>query len=128
MAILLGNEDSPLVPSADKVVLEIIKEKGADYFTNNYKEALKGVNIDNDRILNSLGYTFLQQGKTEEAISVFIVNTKLFPDIENTFDSLGEAYLKAGNKELAIENYRKALDMNPNNKNAEKILKDLTGQ
>ncbi|MDZ7624965.1 MAG: serine hydrolase [Ignavibacteriaceae bacterium] len=126
--ILLGKDVTPLVPSADKVVLEIIKEKGADYFTKNYEEALKGISIDNDRILNSLGYIFFQQGKTEEAISVFTVNTKLFPDIANTFDSLGEAYLKAGNKELAIENYMKAFEMDPNNKNAEKILKDLTRQ
>jgi CubicO group peptidase (beta-lactamase class C family) len=126
--ILLGQDVSPFIPSADKVVLEIIKEKGAEYFVNNYEEALKGISIDNDRILNTLGYIFLQQGKIEEAISVFTVNTKLFPDIANTFDSLGEAYLKAGKKELAIENYSKVLEMDPKNKNAEKILKDLTGE
>jgi tetratricopeptide (TPR) repeat protein len=56
------------------------------------------------------------------------VNTKLFPNIANTYDSLGEAYLKSGNKELAIENYSKVLEMDPKNKNAEKILKDLTGK
>jgi tetratricopeptide (TPR) repeat protein len=126
--ILLGQDVSPFIPSTDKIILERINEKGADSFANNYEETLKGINIDNDRILNTLGYILLQQGKIEEAISVFTVNTKLFPDIANTFDSLGEAYLKSGNKELAIENYSKALEMNPNNKNAEKILKDLTGK
>jgi cytochrome c-type biogenesis protein CcmH/NrfG len=54
------------------------------------------------------------------------VNTKLFPEIANTFDSLGEAYLGKGNKELAIENYRKAFKMDPQNKKAEKIIKNLT--
>jgi|WetSurMetagenome_2_1015567.scaffolds.fasta_scaffold02592_6 CubicO group peptidase (beta-lactamase class C family) len=125
--ILLGKDISPLTPSAGKIIYAIIKEKGASYFVNNYLEVLKGIEIEDDGMLNMLGYNFLQGGKTDEAISVFIVNTKLFPEIANTFDSLGEAYLKKGNKELAIENYRKAFKMDPQNKNAEKIIKDLTG-
>jgi CubicO group peptidase (beta-lactamase class C family) len=126
--VLLGKEIPVLPQSPEKFVYNIIKEKGAGYFADNYKEVLKGIPLDNDRVLNSLGYNFLQEGKTAEAISVFIVNTKLFPDIANTYDSLGEAYLKNGNKELAIENYKKALQMNPDNKNAEKILKELSGK
>jgi CubicO group peptidase (beta-lactamase class C family) len=126
--ILLGKDVPELKPSADKIIYGIIEEKGSSYFINNYKEILKGISIDNDRLLNTLGYNFLREGKNEEAISVFIVNTKLFPGIANNFDSLGEAYLKDGNKELALENYRKALEMNPGNKNAEKIVKDLSGE
>ena len=125
--ILQGKDILPLTPSAGKIIYDIIKEKGASYFINNYRDVLKGIQIEDDGMLNMLGYNFLQDGKTDEAISVFIVNTKLFPEIANTFDSLGEAYLKKGNKELAIENYKKAFEMNPQNKNAEKIIKDLTG-
>jgi cytochrome c-type biogenesis protein CcmH/NrfG len=43
----------------------------------------------------------------------------------NTYDCLGEAYLKAGNKELAIKNYKKSLELNPKNDNAMKVLEKI---
>jgi cytochrome c-type biogenesis protein CcmH/NrfG len=33
------------------------------------------------------------------------------------YDSLGEAYMKKGEKELAIANYQKSLELNPDNAN-----------
>lgn len=39
------------------------------------------------------------------------------------YDSLGEAYLKAGAKANAIENYRKSLEVDPQNDNAVARLK-----
>ncbi len=51
-----------------------------------------------------------------------------FPKSANAFDSLGEAYLEAGNKDLAIENYKKSLLLNPDNKNAEEVLKRLANK
>jgi predicted TPR repeat methyltransferase len=33
--------------------------------------------------------------------------------------------MKAGKKELAIQNYRKSLELNPDNENAKKMLKEL---
>jgi predicted negative regulator of RcsB-dependent stress response len=41
------------------------------------------------------------------------------------YDSLGEAYMKKGDKEKAIENYQKSLGLNPNNTNAREMLKKL---
>jgi cytochrome c-type biogenesis protein CcmH/NrfG len=49
----------------------------------------------------------------------------LFPDSWNTYDSLGEAYLKQGNKELAAENYRRSLELNPDNQGAVDAVKKL---
>lgn len=46
----------------------------------------------------------------------------LFPGSWNEYDSLGEAYLKAGKKELAIENYKNSLELNPKNANAQKLI------
>jgi Tfp pilus assembly protein PilF len=43
----------------------------------------------------------------------------------NVYDSLGEAYLKQGEKALAVENYKKSLDLNPQNENARDVLKKL---
>lgn len=75
--------------------------------------------------MNALGYSFLQNGKFKDAIELFKLNTIAYPNSGNVFDSLGEAYLKDGQRELAIENYEKALKLNPANSNAETILKEL---
>ena len=76
-------------------------------------------------MLNRIGYQFLNKGMMEEAIAVFIINTKYFPDIANNYDSLGEAYMLKGEKKLALENYKKSLELNPQNKNAEMRINEL---
>tara|TARA_R100000935_G_C2784554_1_gene143211 strand:- start:109 stop:933 length:825 start_codon:yes stop_codon:yes gene_type:complete len=75
--------------------------------------------------MNALGYQFLESDKTNEAIAVFKLNVKEFPESSNVYDSLGEAYMKAGNKELAILNYKRSLEMDPNNDNGKAMLKKL---
>ncbi|HMG69058.1 MAG TPA: tetratricopeptide repeat protein, partial [Chitinophagaceae bacterium] len=51
--------------------------------------------------------------KINEAVEIFRMNVKLFPDSWNTYDSLGEALALAGNKKEAIENYEKSVQLNP---------------
>lgn len=75
--------------------------------------------------LNRLGYQLLQRGKRDEAIQVFKLNVEAYPQAFNTYDSLGEAYMVAGNKELAIANYKKSLELNPKNDNGTAMLKRL---
>jgi tetratricopeptide (TPR) repeat protein len=78
--------------------------------------------------LNNSGYILLAQQKIPEAIEVFKLNVKLYPESSNTYDSLGEAYAAAGNKKLAIENYQKSIKLDPKNENAKKIVEKLKGQ
>lgn len=59
------------------------------------------------------------------AIAVFRYNVKTYPGSANAYDSLGEAYLKQGDKKQAAENYKKSLQLNPANDNAAKVLRDL---
>jgi len=47
------------------------------------------------------------------------------PQSANAHDSLGEAYMINGNKELAIKNYKKSLELNPDNTNAKEMLNKL---
>lgn len=75
--------------------------------------------------LNRLGYQLLQRGKRDEAIEIFKLNVEAYPKGFNTYDSLGEAYMVAGNKELAIVNYKKSLELNAANRNATETLKRL---
>jgi tetratricopeptide (TPR) repeat protein len=75
--------------------------------------------------LNLLGYRFLQDGKTKDAIKLFKLNTIAFPNSGNVFDSLGEAYLKDGQNDLAIRNYERSVELDPDNENAKTVLKGL---
>lgn len=78
-----------------------------------------------ERYLNSLGYSLLGEDQIASAIKIFIKNTKLYPQSSNVYDSLAEAYMISGNKELAIKNYEKSLELNPQNTNAVEQLKKL---
>jgi hypothetical protein len=95
-----------------------------------YEQILLGCGrrpLFDEKVLNWLGYHFLfWWDRPQEALDVFKLNTRLFPDSANVFDSLGEAYLTLGDKDNAILNYRKSLQLNPQNKNAEARLKQLT--
>jgi CubicO group peptidase (beta-lactamase class C family) len=75
--------------------------------------------------INSIGYQLLGQKKPEDALRIFQLNVMLHPDSWNAYDSLGEAYMNHGDKELAIQNYQKSLELNPKNTGAEKMLKKL---
>ena len=75
--------------------------------------------------VNNLGYQLLNGGKIDDAIEVFKKNTELFPESWNVWDSLAEGYMNKGEKQLAIENYIKALNMAPENQH-ERIKGTLT--
>ena len=70
--------------------------------------------------INTTGYQLLSSKKLPEAIRIFQLNTELHPDSSNVYDSLGEAYMNNGDKELAIQNYKKSLDLDPKNGNADR--------
>lgn len=78
--------------------------------------------------MNQGGYNLLQNGKVKEAIEVFRINTEAFPESWNTFDSLGEAYMVDGQKEKAIENFKKSIEMNPDNTNGKEMLAKIGAQ
>jgi tetratricopeptide (TPR) repeat protein len=92
------------------------------YLKDTYNPTAQGV----EENLNTSGYNLIAIGKLQNAIDVFLLNVKLFPKSWNAYDSLGEAYAKAGNKKLAIENYKKSIALNPKNESGKKALDTLT--
>jgi CubicO group peptidase (beta-lactamase class C family) len=112
--ILYGRTPAPVKEPVAKTLYETIEKSRSTEF-----DLTEGQ-------LNNLGYELLQQKKNAEAIEVFKLNVEAFPESGNTYDSLGEAYMKAGQKELAIKSYAKSLELNPNNRNAVDQLATLT--
>lgn len=81
-----------------------------------------------DVMINRIGYQFLRVKKIKAALKVFKLNKNLFPDSWNVYDSYGEALLMDGDRASAISNYRKAAQLNPESKSANRMLEKLTKQ
>ena len=76
--------------------------------------------------LNRLGYHALNSWRdVPRAIEVFRLNVRAFPESGNVYDSLGEAYLAQGDTVRARDNYRRSLELDPNNSNAADILRRI---
>lgn len=71
--------------------------------------------INSPRLLNRLGGIYYRKNKIKKAIAIYELNTQIFPKDGNSWDSLGDAYFKANEKENAIDAYTKALELKPDN-------------
>jgi CubicO group peptidase (beta-lactamase class C family) len=78
--------------------------------------------------LNNWAYRMMSNNQQKEALEIFKLNVYLFPKSWNAYDSYGEIFLKMGDKNKAIEMYKKSIDLNPNNENGKKILTEITAQ
>jgi CubicO group peptidase (beta-lactamase class C family) len=105
------------------ILLKAILANGAMPALKDYRNERKEKIEENN--MNAVGYQLLSVKKTDDAIAVFEQNTTDYPASFNTWDSLAEAYMDKGNKELAIKYYKKSLQLNPNNASAVTQLKKL---
>jgi len=113
--------------SIAEAIYETISRQGIQLGIKTY-ESLRAANdasyFFSESELNSLGYQLLYGNhKASEAIEIFKLNTVAAPESSNAFDSLAEAYQVSGNKELAIKNYQKAVELDPTNLHAIEMLK-----
>ena len=123
----MGNHCN-IVPSIANKLKNIIDTEGIDKIESQYidlkKNEANGYNFSEDQ-LNQLGYHYLGKEKVNFAVTIFKTNVDAFPKSSNVYDSYGEALLKRGDKEKAIENYLKSVELNPANEGGIKVLKDL---
>lgn len=122
--------DRPRMDDNEKIPFEHL-------LAGSYEEALKGYQslmaadpTDGaiaEHHLNWQGYELMREGKLVLARDIFHVNTLLYPSSANVYDSYAEALMNNGEIELAIANYKKALKLDPANRNAAQMLKELVG-
>lgn len=119
---------SKRLPGDYKIPLELLLEGKIKDAMEEYQK-IKATNPDDPYIsegrFNMLGYSFIYQGKLQQAITVFKINVDLYPESWNVYDSLGEVYMLNGDTELAIKNYEKSLELNPSSAGAIEKLKKL---
>ncbi|WP_298897201.1 serine hydrolase [uncultured Psychroserpens sp.] len=115
-------------PSIAAKLKTIIDAEGIDNLASAYNN-LKLNNADaynfSEDILNSFGYYYMSRKEIDKAMAIFKLNVDQFPESSNVYDSYGEALLTNGNKEEAIINYKKSVELNPANTNGVQVLKNL---
>jgi CubicO group peptidase (beta-lactamase class C family) len=129
-AILYGREPAPPKRSLVDVLGETIVHRGVDAAVTQYREIKRtdpgGYDFAEPR-LNTLGSMLLQRKRPADAIVIFTLNAAEYPTSGNVFGSLADAYEKDGQKQLAIETYRKAVRIDPKNQGSKDKLKALEG-
>jgi tetratricopeptide (TPR) repeat protein len=68
--------------------------------------------------VNNLAYVLMGKSLYAQAVAVFSLNTENFPRSPNTWDSLADGFFHAGDIPKAVENYKRALDMDRSYSNA----------
>ena len=121
----------PAPPSIDDLV-NAIAARGVEAAANTIRDLAATApdhELAREAILNRLGYQYLYfWGDGEVAIALLRLAIELYPESANAHDSLGEAYLLAGENELAAVNYRRSLELDPGNENARAALRRLEGR
>jgi CubicO group peptidase (beta-lactamase class C family) len=81
-----------------------------------------------DRAVNSIGRGFLGMGRAEAALTLFQLDTRLFPNAFNPWNSLGDAHMALGNQAEAIRAFQHVLELNAGNEHAQAMIEQLRGE
>jgi imidazolonepropionase-like amidohydrolase len=126
--MLTGIEAIANRKSIGEALAKTIRENGVDAAVKQYRELRAtqpaAYDFGEDEFID-LGYRLIAMKKFKDAIEIFKLSVEAYPQSYNTYDSLAEAYMDDGDKELAIQNYQKSLEINPRNVNAVEKLKTL---
>ena len=112
----------------EKTAMEYFKDKEYAKSLETFKSIQQKDSLNptiRQRRINRLGYTYIRNQDYNAALEIFKINTILYPNSSNTFDSLGEAYFLKKDTLNAIANFKKALSINPENRNSKRFLKKL---
>ena len=112
--------------SVAKILFDTINENGIDQGIDIYNEIKEedGYYLSEEE-MNIVSYKFIQSNRVEAAAEVLQLAISSFPEAFNLYDSYGEVQLILGNKEKAIESYKKSVELNPDNQNGLRVLKEL---
>ncbi|MEI2696235.1 MAG: serine hydrolase [Saprospiraceae bacterium] len=127
----LLNSASKLITVKKSAVMEINKinfSHGPEAAWQAYEEIKKNESTNyefNEDEINSLGYSMLNKNNIKAALIFFKINLHEYPNSSNVYDSYAEALMKDGQRQDAIENYQKSLELNPGNNNAIDMLNKM---
>jgi tetratricopeptide (TPR) repeat protein len=84
--------------------------------------------IIREKVLNRIGFEPVYLGRPQDAVKILQLNVHAYPQSSDAYENLAEAYEAEGDKPHALENYKTALALNPDNKDASDGMKKLSPQ
>jgi tetratricopeptide (TPR) repeat protein len=78
--------------------------------------------------LNRIGFEYYLDKNYKMAIGIYTLCTRAYPGSSDAFENLGEMYLYNGDEKEALKNFKKSLELDPNNKDAQQMLNKLNKQ
>jgi tetratricopeptide (TPR) repeat protein len=100
-----------LFPGVPRQLREALAKGGEEALTDTYQSLKRRYPPErfDQGLLNELGYTLLRMEQVENAIAVFELNAREYPEAPNPYDSLGDAYRAAGRLKAAKRHYERAV-------------------
>ena len=89
---------------------KLVEERGVQFLKDEFENLDSLYGVTNSNVLNTLGYSLMNQNKLDEALIVFQLNIKKFPNVANNYDSIAECYLNRGDNENAMKFYKIAFE------------------
>jgi hypothetical protein len=115
-------------PPTEGQFVEIIRKQGPDKameIQKEFSQLVSDYRLYDPDVLFPIAEEYANAKKTEDAVAVLGLCTAAFPDYWECYDLIGRIQMKAGNKQLAIENLSKSVDLNPDNAETIEMLKKL---
>jgi tetratricopeptide (TPR) repeat protein len=107
---------------------DVLRHRGVDEAMTYYhrrREQDSAALLFTESEMNRLGYAYLTRGQVKEALKVFRLNIEAYPESFNVYDSYGEALMADHQYELAVQNYTRSVELNPDNENGREKLAQL---
>ncbi len=125
--LLLGEEEKDWFSFFQGQIWKSVRENSSENTVRRCRELIQknGKELFHPAILNQLGQRLEDMDKIDYALALYKMNTDLYPEIFRLFNILAKTYLKIGKKDLAIEAYRKSLELKPDNKEAAEMLQKI---
>ncbi len=125
--IVLGFDIQPLKISAAYSLAKVLISENYEAALEKLKEIEKFSDdfAINEDTFDEMAYAIFCSGNVDKSIDLLKLGVILLPQSSRLYSFLGEIYEEKGEKEKSIENYSKALELNPNNVTAEEAIKNL---
>jgi tetratricopeptide (TPR) repeat protein len=123
-----GRQSHRRLAEGERTAREILAGGDRDGALAAYRKLQEdGDDAASEGYLNNQGMDLVQRGVHDLGVALLLVNCDLYPASANTWDSVGWAYREAGNREKALEYYRKAVEIDPEFQSAVQALAEMTG-
>jgi hypothetical protein len=112
------------------ILTEAVNKSGAAAAVQQYRDLRKqyygGQSYDfSENALVPVALQLTNANKPDDALVLLQLNAEFYPNSAPTYGGMAQAYLKKSDKENAIRNFEKVIQIDPNNQQAKRQLEQL---